>query len=58
MTDDCLAGASEAVPLCDTATGYAQAFHALAVARNGPGRYAEFAQRPDLVLAIGPAAAA
>ncbi|MEV5880878.1 helix-turn-helix domain-containing protein [Streptomyces sp. NPDC052101] len=58
LADGCTVGVSETVPLCDTAVGYAQAFHALAVARNGPNRYAEFARRPDLALTIGPAAAA
>jgi hypothetical protein len=58
LADDCTAGVSETLPLCDTAAAYAQAFHALAVARNGPVRYAEFARRPDLALTIGPAAIA
>ncbi|MEV5510616.1 helix-turn-helix domain-containing protein [Streptomyces orinoci] len=57
LTDDCLVGASEELPLRDTATGYAQAFHALAAARNQSVRHARFAGRPDLALAIGPAAA-
>lgn len=57
LSDDCLAGASEALPLRDTVTGYAQAFHALAAARNQPGRHAKFTCRPDLALTIGPAAA-
>ncbi|MEV5240865.1 helix-turn-helix domain-containing protein [Streptomyces cinnamoneus] len=58
LADDCLVGASEELPLRETATGYAQAFHALAAARNQPCRHAEFANRPDLALTIGPAAAA
>ncbi|MFG2178345.1 helix-turn-helix domain-containing protein [Streptomyces abikoensis] len=57
LTDDCLVGVSGDLPLCDTATGYAQAFHALATARNQSVRHARFASRPDLALAIGPAAA-
>ncbi|MFF4224253.1 helix-turn-helix domain-containing protein [Streptomyces abikoensis] len=57
LTDDCLVGVSGDLPLCDTATGYAQAFHALAAARGQSVRYARFTSRPDLALAIGPAAA-
>ncbi|MEU1308419.1 helix-turn-helix domain-containing protein [Streptomyces cinnamoneus] len=58
LAADCLVGASEELPLCETATGYAQAFHALAAARNRPSRHAKFACRPDLALTLGPAAAA
>ncbi|MGI5340751.1 helix-turn-helix domain-containing protein [Streptomyces sp. CA-181903] len=57
LRDDCLVGASEELPLRDTATGYAQAFHALAAAREQPARHARFAGRPDLALALGAAAA-
>ncbi|MER8184710.1 helix-turn-helix domain-containing protein [Kitasatospora sp. NPDC094015] len=56
LADDCLVGASEELPLRETATGYAQAFHALAVARHQPDRHAKFAVRPDLALTLGPAA--
>ena len=54
----CWIGESSAVPLRETATGYAQAFHALAAARGRPERQASFAANPDLALTIGPAAAA
>ncbi len=52
----CWIGESNAVPLQETATGYAQAFHALASARAGYERQTSFAANPDLTLAIGPAA--
>nr|WP_109280278.1 helix-turn-helix domain-containing protein [Streptomyces orinoci] len=58
MADTCWIGVSEAVPLRDTATGYAQAFHALATARHRAQRQASFAGHPDLALTIGPPAAA
>ncbi|MBC2879497.1 helix-turn-helix domain-containing protein [Streptomyces sp. TYQ1024] len=54
----CWAGMSDAVPLADTVTGYAQAFHALAAARHRADRRASFACGPDLPLALGPAATA
>jgi hypothetical protein len=41
-------GASDELPLSDTAIGYEQAFHALAVARGVPGRYARFDRHTDL----------
>ena len=50
----CTIGASGAVALGDTASGYAQAFHALAVARHGTQRYAVFAASADLAHVIGP----
>ncbi|MFF4364354.1 helix-turn-helix domain-containing protein [Streptomyces sp. NPDC001604] len=53
----CWIGESGAVPLRETATGYAQAFHALAAARGRAERRASFAASPDLALTIGPAAA-
>ncbi|MFB6578806.1 helix-turn-helix domain-containing protein [Streptomyces sp. NPDC056402] len=53
----CRVGMSERVALQDTATGYAQAFHALAAARHRTDRCATFASSPDLALALGPAAA-
>ncbi len=40
--------------LRETATGYAQAFHALAAARGRAERRASFAASPDLALTIGP----
>lgn len=58
LRDDCRVGASEDLPLSDTATGYAQAFHALAASRDQPARHARFAGRPDLALAIGATATA
>ncbi|WEO93293.1 helix-turn-helix domain-containing protein [Streptomyces sp. FXJ1.172] len=54
----CCIGESSAVPLRETATGYAQAFHALAAARGRPERKASFAANPELAPTIGPAAAA
>ncbi|MFF4856820.1 PucR family transcriptional regulator [Streptomyces rubiginosohelvolus] len=52
---DCVVGVSEPVPLADTATGYRQAFHALAVARELPSRHARFGASPDPALVVGPA---
>ncbi len=52
---DCVVGVSEPVPLADTATGYRQAFHALAVARELPTRHARFGASPDPALVVGPA---
>nr|AEA30291.1 putative DNA-binding protein [Streptomyces sp. Acta 2897] len=52
---DCTVGVSESVPLADTATGYRQAFHALAVARELPSRHARFGASPDSALVVGPA---
>ncbi|MFB8017784.1 PucR family transcriptional regulator [Streptomyces rubiginosohelvolus] len=52
---DCVVGVSEPVPLADTATGYRQAFHALAVARELPARHARFGVSPDPALVVGPA---
>ncbi|MEV7458721.1 PucR family transcriptional regulator [Streptomyces rubiginosohelvolus] len=52
---DCVVGVSEPVPLADTATGYRQAFHALAVARELPDRHARFGVSPDPALVVGPA---
>ncbi|MET9768203.1 helix-turn-helix domain-containing protein [Streptomyces sp. NPDC006415] len=51
---DCVVGVSEPVPLADTATGYRQAFHALAVARELPARHARFGVSPDSALVVGP----
>lgn len=55
--DECVVGASEDVPLSDTATGYRQAFHALAVARGLPVRHARFGSAPDAALVVGAAGA-
>lgn len=51
---DCVVGVSEPVPLADTATGYRQAFHALAVARELPTRHSRFGASPDPALVVGP----
>ncbi|MBS2962392.1 helix-turn-helix domain-containing protein [Actinocrinis puniceicyclus] len=58
VAETCRIGVSDAVALRDTATGYAQAFHALAAARHRTERQASFAAHADLALTIGPAAAA
>lgn len=55
--DECVVGASEDVPLSDTATGYRQAFHALAVARGLPVRHARFGSAPEAALVVGAAGA-
>lgn len=55
--DDCVVGVSEEVRLSDTATGYRQAFHALAVARGLPGRHARFGSSPEPALVVGSAGA-
>jgi sugar diacid utilization regulator len=44
----------DVVALRDTAVGYEQAFHALAVARSRPERWARFDTRLDLATPIGP----
>jgi hypothetical protein len=49
-------GAGEPVPLAGTATGYEQAFHALAVARRDPARFARFSARTELAALLGPGA--
>lgn len=54
LTARCWIGVSDEVPLRDTATGYAQAFHALAAARRRAERQSSFAGSPDLALTIGP----
>ncbi|WP_392676229.1 PucR family transcriptional regulator [Streptomyces sp. LN785] len=53
LVDDCVVGVSEEVPLSDTATGYRQAFHALAVARGLPVRHARFGSAPEPALLVG-----
>ncbi|MFJ9646491.1 helix-turn-helix domain-containing protein [Streptomyces sp. NPDC101206] len=59
VAEDCRVGESDDVPLQDTATGYAQAFHALAAARTHRRPHSSFAAGPDLALTIGlPAATA
>ncbi|PRX43412.1 PucR-like helix-turn-helix protein [Prauserella shujinwangii] len=49
-------GASGPVVLRNVRYGYEQAFHALAHARGGPARYAEFSPADDLATVLGPAA--
>lgn len=55
LVDRCVVGVSERVPLADTATGYRQAFHALAVAREVPGRHVRFGAAPEPALVVGTA---
>ncbi|MGI5149200.1 helix-turn-helix domain-containing protein [Plantactinospora sp. CA-294935] len=50
----CRVGMSEPVALPDTATGYEQAFHALAVARAATEGYARFDRQHELVPLTGP----
>ncbi|MFE6664345.1 helix-turn-helix domain-containing protein [Streptomyces sp. NPDC057697] len=57
VVPECVVGVSENVPLPDTATGYRQAFHALAVARGLPERHARFGSAPDPTVAAGEAGA-
>jgi hypothetical protein len=57
VTETCWVGVSDPVPLRDTATGYAQAVHALAAARQSTERRAAYAGHPDLALTLGPAVA-
>jgi hypothetical protein len=54
---ECVVGASEDVPLSDTATGYRQAFHALAVARGLPARHARFGSASEPAMVVGAAGA-
>ncbi|MFJ2893938.1 helix-turn-helix domain-containing protein [Streptomyces sp. NPDC087218] len=53
----CVVGAGENVPLSDTATGYRQAFHALAVARGLPARHARFGSAQEPAVVAGEAGA-
>ncbi|GLW05711.1 hypothetical protein Misp01_08410 [Microtetraspora sp. NBRC 13810] len=50
----CYVGAGRVVALHDTAAGYEQAFHALAVARGTPARCATFSIREDITALLGP----
>lgn len=54
LVKECVVGVSEQVPLAGTATGYRQAFHALAVARELPARHARFGLAPEPALVVGP----
>jgi sugar diacid utilization regulator len=49
----CVVGAGDVVRLVDTAVGYEQAFHALAVARGLPERSARFDAALDLPTVVG-----
>jgi sugar diacid utilization regulator len=53
---DAAIGAGEAVALRDTAAGYTQAYHALAVARHRADRFARFTAAGDLAAVLGPGA--
>jgi sugar diacid utilization regulator len=53
---DASIGAGAAVALRDTAAGYAQAYHALAVARHRADHYAGFTAAGDLAAVLGPGA--
>ncbi|MEE1773595.1 helix-turn-helix domain-containing protein [Streptomyces sp. JV185] len=57
VVTECVVGVSEDLPLPDTATGYRQAFHALAVARGLPDRHARFGSAPDPAVVAGAAGA-
>ncbi|MGY0058922.1 helix-turn-helix domain-containing protein [Streptomyces sp. LZ34] len=51
---ECRVGASAEHPLRDTSVGYEQAFHALAVARGAPQRYAGFGGHTGTTALAGP----
>jgi hypothetical protein len=53
--DGCTVGAGEVVALRDTAVGYEQAFHALAVARGRQERWARFDATLELATVVGAA---
>jgi sugar diacid utilization regulator len=53
--DGCVVGTGDVVALRDTAVGYEQAFHALAVARGRSERWARFDAQLDLATLAGPA---
>ncbi|MFE7464907.1 helix-turn-helix domain-containing protein [Streptomyces sp. NPDC057499] len=57
VVPEAVVGVSADLPLPDTATGYRQAFHALAVARALPERHARFGSAPDPAVASGAAGA-
>jgi len=54
--EDVAIGAGNEVSLRDAAAGYEQAYHALAVARHRPDRFAQFTARSDLAALLGPGA--
>ncbi|AXI78486.1 helix-turn-helix domain-containing protein [Peterkaempfera bronchialis] len=51
---ECRVGASDEVALRETPLGYEQAFHALAVARGVPDRWARFSRNIGLAPLLGP----
>ncbi|MFE9294404.1 helix-turn-helix domain-containing protein [Streptomyces niveus] len=51
--EGCAVGAGDALALRDTAVGYEQAFHALAVARGRPERWARFDATLGLPVVLG-----
>ncbi|MGW3564513.1 helix-turn-helix domain-containing protein [Streptomyces sp. NPDC000941] len=51
---ECRIGTSAEHPLRDTAVGYEQAIHALAVARGAPQRYAGFGRHTDTMALASP----
>ncbi|MEU5022909.1 helix-turn-helix domain-containing protein [Streptomyces milbemycinicus] len=51
---ECRIGTSAEHPLRDTAAGYEQAIHALAVARGAPLRYAGFGRHTDTTALVSP----
>ncbi|MDW6060328.1 helix-turn-helix domain-containing protein [Streptomyces sp. FXJ1.4098] len=53
---ECRIGTSAEHPLRDTAVGYEQAIHALAVARGAPQRYAGFGRHTDTTALASPEA--
>lgn len=54
VVPECRVGVSDEVPLRDTCDGYAQAFHALAVARHVPEGHARFNTHDDVTALAGP----
>ncbi|MGW7687085.1 helix-turn-helix domain-containing protein [Kribbella sp. NPDC054772] len=52
--DDCVVGTGDALALRKMASGYEQAFHALAVARGRPERWARFDGTLGLPVMLGP----
>ncbi|WAP57957.1 PucR family transcriptional regulator [Streptomyces sp. S465] len=54
LVPECRVGVSARVALRDTPIAYEQAIHALAVARNAPGRRAAFGGDADVTVLAGP----
>jgi sugar diacid utilization regulator len=53
---DVIIGAGDIVPLREVGVGYEMAYHALAVARHRPDRYAHFTRSDDLAAVLPPGA--